>query len=99
MPAFRSSLNSSQQRAAESQGAQSPLAIEVNMALTEVPIDIAQTMIDTDISPAIRAYSIAVAPEVSARSAIRAEPIRFLVTPNSGRLLRLLANQTPARLR
>src|SRR5882672_1285939 len=64
------------------------------MPLTEVPIDMAQTMIDTEISPAIRAYSIAVAPESSAHSAIRAAAIRSLFTSNPGRMLRLLESMT-----
>jgi hypothetical protein len=70
------------------------LAIVLKNALTEVPISKAQMRIETDIRPAIRAYSIAVAPEQSVRSAIRAERIRSIITAIPGGILSLLANKT-----
>src|SRR5438045_6623330 len=54
----------------------------------------AQMRIETEISPAIKAYSMAVAPEASARSAIRAERIQPTFTANPGRILCLLESTT-----
>ena len=62
--------------------------------LTEVPIIAAQNTIEIDISPATRAYSIAVAPERSARSAIGAEHIGSIITAIPGGMKPLLEGKT-----
>jgi len=66
----------------------------VKKPLTEVPIIAAQNTIEIDISPATSAYSITVAPERSALSAISAERIRPIITSIPGDMNPLLEGKT-----
>src|SRR4029077_7145593 len=97
MRSFRPALKSPDSRRTGRQQtclSQRPEAIDVKKPLTEVPIIAAQNKIEIDISPATRAYSITVAPERSALSAICAERIRPIITSIPGDMNPLLEGKT-----
>ena len=63
----------------ETERFQRPFAICTKKPLIEVPTNIAQLTTVIEINAMISAYSIAVAPESSVRSVIRAERIRSII--------------------
>jgi hypothetical protein len=90
MRPFRSALKSRRQRA----GDQKPFAMFMKNPLTVVPTNVAQLTTVIDIKTNMRAYSIAVAPDSSARSAKRAERIRSILAAIPGGMRLLLERKT-----
>jgi hypothetical protein len=90
MRPFRSALKSRRQRA----GDQKPFAMFMKNPLTVVPTNVAQLTTVIDIKTNMRAYSIAVAPDSSARSAIKTERTRSIITMIPGGMLLLLESKT-----